>query len=104
MRDPLLGTKVSRPHASDRRRGRDYKPYQTGLRAHEHENSHKVAKTECSNKFELKYAHRFIHHAQMQFNPHPQRKPTAFIHACIQHVHYILINSKYRIAEVKYSR
>ena len=56
------------------------------------------------NKFELKYAHKIIRHAQMKFNPHPQRKPTAFIHACIQHVHFILINSKYRIAEVKYTR
>ena len=35
------------------------------------------------NKFELKYAHRIIHHAQMQFNPQSQRKPTTFIHAYI---------------------
>ena len=60
----------------------------------------KIAETECLNKFELKYAHRIIHHAQMQFNPHTQWKTTAFIHACIPHVHFISLTVNIT-AEVK---
>ena len=61
-------------------------------------------KQNAEREFKLKYAHRIIHHAQMQFNPHSQWKTIALKQAFIQHVHSILINSKYRIAEVKYTR
>ena len=43
--------------------------------------------------FALKYAH-------LQFNHHTQRKPTAFIHACIPHVHFISLTVNIT-AEVK---
>ena len=57
-------------------------------------------KQNAERELELEYAHRNVYDTQMHFNHHTQRKITAFI----QHVHFILINSKYRIAEVKCTR
>ena len=54
------------------------------------------------NKFELKYAHRIIRHAQIQFNPHLQRKTTAFIHACIHLTCSSIPLTEIKIAEVKW--
>ena len=61
-------------------------------------------KKNAERELELEYAHRNVYDTQMHFNHYTQRKITAFIHAFIQHVHFILINSKYRIAEVKCTR
>ena len=69
-------------------------------------------KQNAGREFELKYAHRIInlsqmqfnHHTQMHFKHHTQRKHHAFQQAFFQHVHFIFINSKYRVAEVKYTR
>ena len=70
-----------------------YELDQTGLTTHEHVQEVKSPRTECLSEFELNYAPRIINHSQKQFNHHTQRKITAFRHAFIQHVHFILINS-----------
>ena len=84
---------MSRPHASDRQGGRDQELYQTRLTAHEHVHEVKSPRTECLSEFELNYAPRIINHSEKQFNHYTQPRITAFSHAFIQHVHFILINS-----------
>ena len=51
-----------------------------------------TAEVECIEAKTCTYA--IVHHTQMHFNLHTQRKPTAFKQTFIQHVHSILIDSK----------
>ena len=86
---------MSRPHASDRQRGRD--PMAITNRANRPMDMYRLKnclKQNAEREFELEYAHRIINHSQMQFNHHTRKHHTfkpAFSHACIYHVHFIFI-------------
>ena len=82
------------PFTSDRRReDATHGGNHAGWEPHEHMHTQNCWNNMLNKGFELKYAH-------MWFNHHTQRKPTAFIHACIQHVHFISLTVN-MVAEVK---